>query len=310
MEILQYAHAAGAAARPEPVRPTIVLPEGSVIRDHPALARQVFQPQRLDVLVHLRALEAIAGSTPDEATGPDAEQQAPHPADPIDWPAVSEALSTADVEPSVRTLVTELEAKKVLGHEAVFRPGGQLVAGATVAATAIYARAALRCTETSRRGLDRSQQALAARGFSEAELRGAVHTWLRHDPDASVVIIDHDSPAAVAAVEELERRYETFFHEFDHLSPEVAEAVGADRAGSAHVLFVRVNPQTIEGVVERHGSAITAWFFGYDAVGAARALHGDDRPASTSVGHARALRQRRRSDRRARLIAGLRAMRA
>ncbi len=310
MEILQYAHAAGAAARPELVRPIIVIPEESVIRDRRSLARQVFQPGRLDVLVHLRALEFLAGPSSDRVGASDALHPAPRSSDPIDWPAVSDALSSADVEPSVRSLAVELESEKSLGHPAVFRPGGQLVAGSTAAAAAVHGGVALQCTETSRRGVDRSQDALAARGFSEAELRGAIDTWLRHDPDASLVIVDHDSPRSAEAVAELGRRYEIFFQEFDHLSPEVADAVGADRAGSAHVLFVRVNPQTIEGVVERHGEAITAWFFGYDAVGAARALHGDERPASTSVSHARALRRRRRADRRARLIAGLRALRA
>jgi hypothetical protein len=158
------------------------------------------------------------------------------------------------------------------------------------------------------RGVDRSQDRLLELGFSEIELRGAVEAWLRRDPRSAIILVDHDARCAEAALAEIERRYEVFYAEFDHLSAADANALGVDTAGSTHVLAVRTNPRTLDAVIERHGRNVITAFPGPAGVSAASVLFDGARRVTTSRSHARAMRARRRFARRAQAIAGLRAL--
>lgn len=257
-------------------------------------ASAIFQPGRLDVLVHLRAIEQLLGG---EGSSID---------DGVDWVATSDAISADDVEPTVRELAARWAAGGELSCEVVFGTGGRLVAGATSAAVGLFADLPVDRRDVEVRGLDRSQVSLTAAGFTPVELHGAIETWLRHDPRAALIVVDHEARCAEAAMTEIERRYEVFHAELDHLTPADAEAVGMTVGGSMHLLAVRVNPTTIDALIDRHGVAIAAWFVGAEAATAARTLFDPDRDPSTST--RRALRARRRRNRHARATAALRAL--
>lgn len=282
------------AAAPEPSRRI----EDARSRPVVDREREVFQPERLDVLVHLRAFEALAGA--ERADG----------GDEIDWIAASDALAIDDVEPTVGELAAELLVAGTLDHAVVFGAGGRLVAGATVAAACVYGDVPMRREDTCLRPTVRSHQGLLDRGFTPAELRGIVATWLRRDPRAAIVIVDHEARCAEAALAEIERRYEVFYAEFDHFDARDAAAAGIDGTGSLHVLAVRVNPQTVASVLARHGDAIVGSFTGQAAIATARSLFDNSPTRSSSPSHARALRARRRIARRARVAAGLRALKS
>lgn len=261
------------------------------------MASIVFQPERLDVLVHLRAFESLDGADSVADDG-------------VDWLATSDALAADDVEPTVGELAAGLVSDEALDHEIVFGSGGRLVAGATSAAASIYGGVPMHRRDVGIRGFDRSQSALAEAGFTPNEIRGAAETWLRRDPRAALVVVDHDARCADAALTEIERRYEVFHSEFDHLSAEQAIAAGLASGGSLHLLAVRVNDTTIDAVVNRHREAVVGSFRGRSATTFARAVYDSRRPTSSSPSHARALRTRRRQARQARVIAGLRALKS
>ena len=259
-------------------------------------ASVIFHPERLDVLVHLRAFEQLLGGE----GGPID--------DGVDWVATSDAIAADDVEPTVRELAARWAAGAELPREVVFGTGGRLVAGATSAAAGLFADIPVCRRDVKVQGVDRSQAALTGAGFTAEELRGAIDTWLRRDPRAAVIVVDHQARFAAAALAEIERRYEVFHSEFDHFTPADATDVGIAAGGSMHVMTVRVNPMTIDALVDRHGEAIAGWFAGAEAAAAARRLFDPDRRPSSSPGHARALRARRRRTRQAQVIAALRAI--
>jgi len=258
-------------------------------------ASVVFHPDRLDVLVHLRALEQLRGAPASFDDG-------------VDWVATSNTLASEDVEPTVAELAAEMATAPGLVQEVVFGNGGRLVAGATGAAVSAFTDRPIRRRDVEIRGLDRSQTALVSAGVTPTELRGAVETWLLRDPRAAFIIVDHEARCADAALAEIERRYEVFHSDFEHLGDHDAAKIGLPTGGSMHLLAVRVSSSTIGAVVDRHGEAIVGSFRGGAAAEVARAVHSPDRDESSSPRHARALRARRRRARQAQAIAALRAL--
>lgn len=260
----------------------------SEVQARPVPYTALFQPNRLDVIVHLRALVELS-DMPWPLTGPGDN----------DWLARSDRFADIDGEPSVLTMGVDADLDTAL-PKIGFGSGGGLVRGATAAAAGIHSGAELYRTDASGTSPRRAQSEMRAAGYSSDQLRSLARTWLHFDTSSAVVVVRlTDDEAAHAALHELRCRYSEFHTELDHLSSTDLERLGVDTGaaadGSVQVVFVSGLKDSFDDVVSRH-AAIVAHGRGTAALLIASTLFDPDRAQSTSPEHEQRIRKQRRRD--------------
>ncbi len=241
-----------------------------------------FQPNRLDVLVHLLALEQLAG-----VDGPAVE-----PA--VDWVEYSDAFATTDNEPTMSSYAAELLTSPAPELAVTFASGGQLVRGAGAAAASLYSDQPAVRVDGSDKVLDRSVAGLSEAGWSTSDCQSLLHAWALRDCAATVVLLDLDSPAAADAEHELRCRFTAIHTEIDHLSLLDADVIGASASGSTRLMCLRSDSNGVAAVAERHAGAVVFVARRREAAIALASLWADDRAKSTSPAHEQRLRRMRR----------------
>lgn len=254
-------------------------------------ATPLIQPDRLDVLVHLRAFEELARKGP-AAGGVTSD----------DWLAFSESFSTVDNEIGVVALAAELLTSPDYELEVAFASGGQLVRGATAAAAALHTGRPIVRIDAVPRVLDRSAEALRSTGRSASELFAILETWVRTDPGAAVVLVDLAHDGAADLDYELRCRYPVMSETIDHISRADATELGIATGGSVRIVCIRAGGPTFAQVIEQHRSAIVMARRGLDVTSVLQVVHAPDRVGSTSPSHEQLLRKVRRAERRERLL--------
>ena len=241
-----------------------------------------FQPNRLDVLVHLLALEQLAG-----VDGPAVEPV-------IDWVDRSDAFAAIDHEPTMSSYAAELLTSPTPELAVTFASGGQLVRGAGAAAASLYSGTPATRIDGSDKVVDRSIAGLTEAGWTTSQCQSLLHAWALRDAASTVVLIDLDSPAADDAEHELRCRFTSIHTELDHLSLLDAEVLGASASGSTRLMCLRSDHRGISAVAERHGGAIVFVAHRREAAIALASLWADDRATSSSAAHDQRLRRMRR----------------
>lgn len=241
-----------------------------------------FQPNRLDVLVHLLALEQLAGV------------EAPAARSTTDWVSRSDAFASGDNEPTMSSFAAELLTSPTPELTVTFASGGQLVRGAGAAAASLYSGAQATRVDGSDKVLDRSIEGLQEAGWTVAECRELLTAWAQRDKAATVLLLDLDSPAAADAEHELRCRFTLLHSELQHLSLSDAGAINSLSGGSMRLMCVRATSASVTPVIERHGSAVSYVGHGLDATAALKTLWNDARASSTSPGHEQLIRRMRR----------------
>ena len=241
-----------------------------------------FQPNRLDVLVHLLALERLAG-----ANGPSVE-----PA--VDWVQRSDAFAMADNEPTMASFAAELLTSPAPELAVTFASGGQLVRGAGAAAASLYSDQQAVRIDGSDKVVDRSLAGLGEAGWTTSECQSLLHAWALRDAAATVVLVDLDSPAAADAEHELRCRFASIHNEIEHLSRLDADVLGATASGSTRLMCLRSGPAAVAAVAERHDGAIAFVAHRSEAAVALASLWAEDRVMSSSPAHDQRLRRMRR----------------
>jgi len=264
----------------------------AVARDGTTEARQrpvpytaLFQPNRLDLLVHLRALVELSG-TAWPLTGPDDRN----------WLEHSDRLADDDGEPSVVTMGVDIDLDAQGLPPIGFGSGGGLVRGTTAAAAGIHVGATLHRVDASGAAPRRTQAEMKAAGFSIDQLRSLARVGLHYDDSSAIVVVDlSDDEAAHAALHELRCRYSEFHTELDHLSADDRARLRIDGStvGSVQVVCVSGLKDSFAEVVDRH-PAIVAHGCNAAAMEITSALFDPDRGPSTSPAHEQRLRRQRR----------------
>lgn len=253
----------------------------------------LIQPGRLDVLVHLLAFEQLAGAS-NEGHGRAYRG--------VDWVARSEALTVSDHEVGVAALAAELLTDPSFELGVSFASGGQLVRGAAVAAAALYSGRDITRVEATDKVVDRSYDALLREGWTASELAELIAAWTRFEPRAAVVLIDLDSPGAAEVEHELACRYPILASTLDHISRDDLSDFMTAASGSVRVVFLDADGPALAPVLGAHEGSIMMARRGDDAGAVLSALNAPDRLASTSPGHERRLRQRKRANLRNELV--------
>lgn len=248
----------------------------------------LFQPNRLDVIVHLRALVELSDVawplTGNDDTG---------------WLARSDRLAEIDGEPSVVTMGVDADLDTAALPPIGFGSGGGLVRGATAAAAGIHVGAELHRTDASGTSPRRAQAEMRADGYSADQLRSLARTWLHFDASSAVVVVRLvDDEAAHAALHELRCRYSEFHTELDHLGAEDLERLGVASGGdggSVQIVCLSGLKDSFDDVVRRH-PAIIAHGRGAKAMSITSTLFDGDRTPSTSPAHEQRIRKQRRRE--------------
>lgn len=241
-----------------------------------------FQSNRLDVLVHLLALEQLAG-----VDGPAVE-----PA--VDWVQRSDAFAASDNEPTMASFAAELLTSPAPELAVTFASGGQLVRGAGAAAASLYSDQPAVRIDGSDKVVDRSLAGLSEAGWTTSECQSLLHAWALRDAAATLVLVDLDSPAAADAEHELRCRFTAIHTEIEHLSLLDADVLGATASGSTRMMCLRSDAQGVSAVAERHAGAIAFVAHRREAAIALASLWADDRAKSSSPAHDQRLRRMRR----------------
>ncbi len=244
---------------------------GEVVRTaaERAGARTTLQSGRLDVLVHLRALQALDAGTPDRS----------------DWVTLSRRFSTTDGEPPIQR---ERDGQR---HGPVtLAPGGKVLHGTTSAAVALYAGTDIDVVIENGRPVDRSQEALELEGIAPSVLRSLALTLLATDPSAALVVLEHGAAGHDEAAFELGARYDRFYTEIDHLDSGLAASLGLTASGSTTILVLRTATATIVPVLAGLPAVLLA-ATGPSALDIGRQLLGETRTRTSSRDHDRLLRR-------------------
>lgn len=240
-----------------------------------------FQPNRLDVLVHLLAFEQLAG----EESTPSAHN----------WVSMSDEFATRDNEPTVATLAAELMTSPEADLTVTFASGGQLVRGASAAAVAIGSGRTCVRRDGGDKVIDRSIVGLAEAGWTTEQLRDLLVEWARRDEAAAVVLVNLDADGADEAIHELTCRFAVMHNELDYVSADDAERLAASSSGSTQILCLRAG-ETLDATIERHGSAIGVCVPGSVGANALSTLWRSDRPEEVSPEHTQRVRKMRRRE--------------
>jgi len=203
-----------------------------------------FQSNRLDVLVHLLALERLAG-----VDGPSVESA-------VDWVQRSDVFARSDNEPTMASFAAELLTSPAPELAVTFASGGQLVRGAGAAAASLYSGQPAVRIDGSDKVVDRSLDGLSNAGWTSFECQSLLHAWALRDAASTVVFVDLDSPSAAAAEHELRCRFAAIHTEIEHLSHLDADVLGTTAGGSTRLMCLRSDAQGISAVAERHAGAI------------------------------------------------------
>lgn len=239
-----------------------------------------FQPNRLDVLVHLLAFEHLAG-----AELPAGEAK--------DWVRWSDQFATQDNEPTVGTLAAELLTSPEAELAVTFASGGQLVRGASAAAAAISSGRVASRREGDDKVIDRSVPALLAEGWSLDQVHRLLIEWAGRDTAAQVVLVDLESDGAVDVVHELTCRYAIMHQELEFIAASDVGALQAASTGSTQVFCVRATGNSVSAVLERHADAIRATASGPGAASILASLWDSQRVVQPSAEHQKRVRQDR-----------------
>lgn len=276
----------------------------------PTFVAPKFYALRFDVLVHLLALQQLAGRGQvdiDLTSGAELGQ----PLNPIgqpqrsesavqfftsvqapDWVAHSAEFSLEDKEP---TVADRLRSTSAVGSELVigFSHGGVMLTGAVDAAVAMHRRTEATRVTTTSRGVDRSISALRNAGWSHGDLRSLLHAWTVADPESAVVILDATHGQFDDASYELRCRFEQMHSEVDFISSPERKELKLSGQGSVQTLFMRGSGNVIADVLESHRDVVLGSFLGDFSVVPLTVLWSPARPAASDALHERRLRQLR-----------------
>ncbi len=241
------------------------------------------QPNRLDVVVHLCALDILAGSA-----------RRPAGADAVDWVGRSDEFATADGEPTMSEHAAALLSGEPLPSSAGFGAGGWLIRGATHAAAALRSGQPLNRTDASGVAPDRSFAGLATEGWSAQELNHLRTNWGALDPLASIVAV----PTTDAeAAHELRCRFLVFDERLVHFADDALTG----HLGSFDVFWLHGAAAPVADAAARHqGFVLEA--SDHDTHARLSAASG----ATGDASHQRLVRARARTVKRAQLLDRLR----
>ncbi len=271
-------------------------------------------PSRLDVFVHLLAIEQSLGRSQVDIDLGDSETDAMQQnsqvrrsasADALfdavpssDWIALSQELSSEDGDGSV---FERLDAAATETLVAKYAPGGQLVGGSVDLAVALHLQAPIRRVGSSVRTVDRSVSGLRRAGFSNEDLRCVLRRWAVVEKDTAVVLLDAHSPYFDVAESELCKRYDVVHSEPDFISELDRKSLNLVGHGSVQTLLLSAGEKSISTVLRRHSDLLVGSFLGNHSAIALSSLWSPLRPAATNQFHERRIRKIRRATRTAEL---------
>ncbi len=244
-----------------------------------AFGTTAIQPHRLDVIVHLCAIDVLAGTrTP---LGGD-----------VDWLHESDRLADRDDEPNMAAQAAAvLSGEPTLGA-AVFGSGGYLLRGATHAAAALASGTPLVRREGTGAVADRTLSGLEADGWAAPKRATLRANWLDLDSQAGIVAVPADNPERA---HEFECRFPLFDRELRWVAQDQSTGL---RQGSWDLLFLRGNPTTIAAAAGEYTIVIDRPH--------AQAIAAGQSDPSPSAAHQRIVRERDRVERRRQLLDRLR----
>lgn len=277
-----------AIATTVPVEPRRARPNGS--RVNQAGASEALQSDRMDVLVHMRALDQLDPRDP-----LDPKREHLRVDDGVDWVLFSDRYAALDGERAVGDIVAAARAGRPLEQPITFASGGKLLAGATSAAASLFYHLETPIAEGSGSTPDRSQHALRNDGFSLSVLQQLAVQWLLIDSTAYLLLLSVDDPDFDGAHHELSSRFDRFHTELDHLGGADMDHLGLVDTCSTQIVALRAGSGSIDNVLERHPSVIAS-ASGRAALAMAGYLFSSDRSTTTCREHACLERSNRRSE--------------
>ncbi len=270
----------------------------------------VIQSDRLDVLVHILALEQLAGARAPDIDLTDSSQMG-SPSTPFaavprsvtahefftsthhpDWVAHSTKFARLDGAPDVADRLATAsagECQLAVGYSY----GGHMVTGAVDAAVAIHLGTSVARRTSAARVVDRSVNALRTSGWNRNDLRGLLHRWTLAESDSAVLILDGAHQNFDDVLHEITCRFEVFHSEVDFMSSSDLVDLSLTGQGTAQVLFLRGSGHIIGELVDSNQEVVRGAFVDEFAAVALSVLWSPIRRAATDAEHEARLRRLR-----------------